>query len=254
MVELRLEEAERDVGGPRLSRAVEVLRKQLEALREKPPVGAESHPLWGEYVRYGEERLGELERGPKVKEGKGVEPPLKWEGYQRMRGLVTRGLRFEREMVRLLREDAARPRAERRFLGDFDRPRVEAYVGVWKPEVGLRFADVLVIEEGQGTGGAPRVETFSFKSRDLSRMNEGALKAQMKADAREAMAYYGETLDIRRPTLKPMVREGNEVSVPRVRLIYEGGPLKPGALDLRDLKRAVNETEAAVSGVEVLFQ
>ena len=41
-----------------------------------------------------------------------------------------------------------------------------------KPGPGLRYADVLVIEEG-GTGGQPRrVETFSFKSRDLSQLGD----------------------------------------------------------------------------------
>jgi|GEM_PF-4936211 len=60
-----------------------------------------------------------------------------------------RGLEFERTMVKMLRADAQLPRAERRFLGDFDKPRIETYVGVKKPGTGLRFADVLVIEEGE---------------------------------------------------------------------------------------------------------
>jgi hypothetical protein len=117
---------------------------------------------------------------------------------------------------------------------------------------GLRFADVLVIEQQPPNGRPPRVETFSFKSRDLSGLKGKALGAQMKADAKEALGYYGETLDIRRPSLKHLIHGGSEVPVPRVRLIYEGGALK--TKDVTKLKAAVDETKTAVPGVEVLFQ
>lgn len=254
VLDSRLLEAEHDTSGPRLSRNVAVLRKQLAALREAPPAGAPSQPLWAEYVHYGEERLAHLERGTKEVEGRPVEPPLQWDGYQRMRGLVTRGLRFEREMVTLLREDAALPRAQRRFLGEFVEPRVEAYVGVWKPRTELRFADALVIEEGGTGAGPPRVETFSFKSRDLSRLNTSALKAQVMTDARMAWACYGESLDIRRPALKSFVQPRSKIPVPRVRLIYEGGALKPTQLGSKELKGVVDETRSETPGVEVLFQ
>jgi hypothetical protein len=119
-------------------------------------------------------------------------------------------------------------------------------VGVWKPEAGLRFADVLVIEKKPLPGQPPRVETFSFKSRDFSGLKLNALRAQMMADARAALAYYGETLDIRRPGLQ------GRVQVHRVRLIYEGGNLMPK--DSRLMKRVVLETQKKVLGVEVLFQ
>jgi hypothetical protein len=177
---------------------------------------------------------------------------LKWEGYERLRGWFARGLAFERDMVKLLREDAAKPRSQRRFLGDFDRPRIETQVGVRKPGPGLRYADVLVIEEGELGGRPRRVETFSFKSRDLVLLDEEALKAQMKADAREALRNYGETLDIRRGSLQSLLPGGSEVQVPRVRLIYEGGELMPKKDKL--LRSAVSETKAAVAGVEVVFQ
>jgi hypothetical protein len=68
----------------------------------------------------------------------------------------------------------------------------------------------------------------------------------MIADARAALAYYGETLDIRRPGLQ------GRVTVLRVRLIYEGGPLKPKNLDV--MKEAMTETRKNIPGVEVLFQ
>ncbi|HZH74644.1 MAG TPA: hypothetical protein VEY88_01345, partial [Archangium sp.] len=95
-------------------------------------------------------------------------------------------------------------------------------------------------------------ETFSFKSRDLSLLEEESLKVQMKADAREALRNYGETLNIRRGSLQSLLQGSREVQVPRVRLIYEGGELMPKNVDV--LKAAVNETKAAVPGVEVVFQ
>ncbi len=242
VVEAKLLQVELDSGGPRLSGNVAVLEKQRPSL-DVPPLGAQGHPLWREYVAYWESRLAEL------KQGKVVKPPLSWAGYEPMRGQFARGLAFERAMVELLRADAALPKAQRRFLGDFDNPRIETYVGVKKPGTGLRFADVLIIEEGSLSGPLPRVETFSFKSRDLSLLKEGPLKAQVKADAREALRYYGETLNIRRPTLELLDKQ---VLVHRVRLIYEGGELKPRKP--ATLAAALEEAQNKVQGVEVLFQ
>jgi hypothetical protein len=91
-----------------------------------------------------------------------------------------------------------------------------------------------------------------FKSRDLSQLKGKALEAQMIADAKEALSKYGETLDIRRPLLQPLLDEGSKVPVSRVRLVYEGNVLKPK--DLRILEAAVNATKKEVPGVEVSFQ
>ncbi|PTL79807.1 hypothetical protein [Vitiosangium sp. GDMCC 1.1324] len=245
VVEARLALAELEATGPRLPANVTVLEKQRPSL-DAPPLGAEVNPRWREYVAYREKRLGEL------KQGMAVEGPLRWAPYERMWGWFTRGLNFERLMVRLLQADAELPRAQRRYLGDFNKPRIERSVGVWNQGTGLRFADVLIIEEGALSGGPPRVETFSFKSRDLSGLGEKALKAQMIEDAREALHKYGGTLDIRRESLHPLLRESSEVPVQRVRLIYERGELKPKDVD--DLKAAVEETKRKVPGVEVLFQ
>ncbi|EPX57700.1 hypothetical protein D187_004720 [Cystobacter fuscus DSM 2262] len=245
VVEARLALVESEATGPRLPRDVVVLERQQPSL-EAPPSGAEGNPRWREYVAYYERRVGELEQG------KAVEGPLRWAAYERMWGGFTRGLAFERFMVNLLREDAKLPRAQRRFLGDFDRPRVEMQVGVRKLDSGLRYADVLVIEEGALGGRPRRVETFSFKSRDLSGLKYNDLKAQIVADAKEALKKYGETLNIRRGSLQSLFPGGSEVQVPRVRLIYEGGNLKPRDPDF--LKRAVNETRQLVPGVEVLVQ
>ena len=74
----------------------------------------------------------------------------------------------------------------------------------------------------------------------------------MVADASEALRHYGETLDIRRDSLQPLLREGSEVPVRRVRLVYEGGEFKPKSVE--DLDAVVNNAEREVPGVEVLFQ
>ncbi len=119
-------------------------------------------------------------------------------------------------------------------------------MGVRKPKTDLRFADVLIIEQKPLPGQPPRVETFSFKSRDFSGLTAEAMEAQMTADAREALRKYGGTLDIRRPGLE------SRAKVQRVRLIYEGGPLKPK--NERELSEAMRGAESKVPGVEVLFQ
>jgi hypothetical protein len=72
---------------------------------------------------------------------------------------------------------------------------------------------------------------------------------RLKADASEALGYYGETLNIRRPALELLDKR---VPVHRVRLIYEGGELKPK--DTRVLENSVEAVKEAVKGVEVLFQ
>ncbi|MFY0579927.1 hypothetical protein ACN28S_41875 [Cystobacter fuscus] len=239
VVEAKLAATEFEAMGPRLPKDVGVLKQHRPAF-DAPPPEAQGNSRWREYVDYYNRRLNEVENGT------AAEGPLKWAPYEQMRSWFARGLAFERDMVKLLQEDAKKPRVERSFLGDFDRPRLEMQVGVRKPGPGLRYADVLVIEEG-GVGGRPRrVETFSFKSRDLSGLKYEALEAQMKMDAREALRNYGQTLDIRRPGLV------GPVEVQRVHLIYEGGKLTPTDVDAS--KAAVIATEKAVPGVEVLFQ
>ncbi|HYO54333.1 hypothetical protein [Archangium sp.] len=213
---------------------------------DAPPPGAEGNPRWGEYVAYYEKRLGE------IKQGKAAKAPLRWTPYEQMWGWFARGLAFERLMVALLEADAKLPRAQRRFLGAFHKPLIQRYVGVKKLESGLRYADVLIIEEGELAGGPPRVETWSFKSRNLSGLKGPALVAQMIEDAMEALQKYGETLDIRRDSLQPLLRGDSKVPVQRVHLVYEGGTLKPA--DVRELKAAVNRARSEVPGVEVLFQ
>ncbi|OJT18519.1 hypothetical protein BO221_41430 [Archangium sp. Cb G35] len=245
VVEAKLALVEREASGPRLPRDVAVLEKQRPSV-DAPPPGAKDNPRWSEYVAYYEERLGELEKGM------AVEGPLRWAPYELLRGWFARGLAFERLMVEALRADAKLPRAQRHFLGAFNNPRIEKYVGVRKPDTGLRYADVLIIEEGRLAGGPPRVETFSFKSRDLSQLEIKALQTQLLEDAREALRKYGGTLDIRRDSLHPLLPQGSEIPVQRVHLVYEGGVLLP--TDVGTLRRAVDKTKGKVPAVEVLFQ
>jgi hypothetical protein len=202
----------------------------------------EGFKLWRDYVTYWERRLAELKAGKKAK------GPQRWGAYQGMMGEFARGLEFERAMADLLRADAKLPPGRRRWLGAYEQPRIETNVGVAKPGVdGVRYADVLVREGKPGL--PPRVETFSFKSRDFSgSADPKPVAAQMKADAAAALRYYGETLDIRRPSLKHL---GSEVQVRRVRLVYEGGRLMP---EQRVLERALNDARRAAQGVEVEVQ
>ncbi|RKH70503.1 hypothetical protein D7X55_06990 [Corallococcus sp. AB049A] len=236
VLEARLAQIEWEATGPRLSRDVSFL-KQHPPERDAPP-GAEGHPLWTEYVSYREARLAELEQSVPAK------GPLRWEGYLDLRGQFIRGLLFERAMVALLRADAALPRAQRQWLRDFEQPRIETHVGMTKAD--LRFADVLVIETKPPSGQSPRMETFSFKSRDMRQFGEEAMKAQMGADARAALRYYGETVNVRRPGLEGLAR------IRRVRLIYEGGALKPRDTDT--LKVVLTELRNGVEGVEIQIQ
>jgi hypothetical protein len=241
MVEARLRLAELDAPGPRLRADVALLKKLHSTLASAPPGVPEGYALWSEYRTYRQRRLADLEQGT------AAEGPLRWEPYERMRGAFARGLAFERAMVAVLREDAALPLAQRRWLKGFNKPRIEVHVGVSKPGVpGIRFADVLIIEEQPPAGQPPRVETFSFKSRYLAPLERDDLAAQMTIDARAAVDYYGGTVDILRRSLKL------RVEVQRVRLVYEGGELMPE--NPKRLKRAVDAAEREVKGVEVLVQ
>ncbi|RYZ16566.1 MAG: hypothetical protein EOO70_04170, partial [Myxococcaceae bacterium] len=240
VAEAKFKQLEAEFPGERLSMNVADLEKHRQALQKAAPVEVTAEPLWADYVAYLETRAAE------IKQGSAEKGPLKWAGYKLVRDRYARGLAFEREMVALLEEDAALPRAKRRWLKDFDRPRIATHVGVAKAD--LRFADVLVIEEGPSAGPTPRVETFSLKSRELNRLGRSELTAQMRADAGDALLYYGETVAIRRPEFK---LRGMPVKVERVRLVYER-KLAPGDTDM--LMNAVRNVKEDVKGVEVLFQ
>jgi len=239
VVEAKLLQVELESGGARLPADVALLEQQRPRLDAPPPGVAADSVLWKDYVAYRERRLNEL------KAGKKAEGPLRWDGYGQMWGQFRRGIVFQHAMVELLRADAKLRRPQRRWLRDFEEPQVETNVGVAKAD--LRYADVMVIEKARR---APRrVESFSFKSRDFSRTTDPKqVAAQMKADAAAARRFYGETLDIRRPSLKHL---GPRVQIDRVRLVYEGGALKP---DPKFLPGILNDVQGSVAGVEVSVQ
>jgi hypothetical protein len=240
VLEAKLLQAEAEAQGPRLPADTALLRKLHATLDTPPPGVPESSPLWNDYLAYRRARLAQLE------EGKAAKGPLRWEAYELLRGDFARGLAFERLMISVLREDAALPQVQRRWLGAFTLPRVEVHVGLSKSGVpGVRFADVLVIELRPPPGQPPRVETFSFKSRFLKPLQADDVKAVMLVDARAALEYYGGTVDIRRPSLK------GAVQVRRVRLVYEGGNLMPKQ---RVLNSAMENVHENLKGVEVVIQ
>lgn len=180
---VKLVAAELEASGPRLSKDVAILERHIPAL-DAPPFEARGNPRWREYVDYYEKRLSEL-RASTAAEG-----PLQWEPYERMRAWFTRGMAFERDMVKRLRSEAEKPRAQRGLLADFDKPRIEIQVGVRKPGPGLRYADVLVIEEGEPGRGPRRVESFSFKSRALAQLEERERsRAEVWRDARHSPSW-----------------------------------------------------------------
>lgn len=235
----KLRMAELESAGARLSGEVSLLERQRPVL-EAPPLGVQGHPLWGEYVTYFEGRLQELKAGSSTK------APLTWLSYERMRGLFARGLAFERSMVGLVREDVALPRAQRRWLQEFNEPRIETNVGMAKDGVaGIRYADVLVIENKPPAGQPPRVETLSFKSRNLAPLDRNILVDQVATDARDALRYYAGEVNILRKSLRLRVQ------VQRVRLVYEGGDLKPR--DSLGRKAAVENAKQSYADIEVLL-
>ncbi|MFP2926797.1 hypothetical protein ACLESO_16675 [Pyxidicoccus sp. 3LG] len=237
-------QVEAEASGPRLPRDVRWLEEQRPSLDAPPPGVPEGSARWGEYVTYRQQRLSAL------KKGEPVEGPLRWEAYETVRGLFARGLDFERTMANLLRADAALPQAQRRWLKGFIQPRIETHVGVAKADApGVRYADVLVIEEKPPANTVPRAETFSFKSRNFKPMDLEGMRAQLTADAEAAMTYYGGTLNIRRRNLG---LTDVEVRVQRVRLIYEGGALKHS--DAAVQRGALTAVKGAVTEVEVSFQ
>ncbi|WNZ64010.1 hypothetical protein QEG98_10125 [Myxococcus sp. MxC21-1] len=230
--------AELESSGPRFPKDVKLLKEMAPKLNEPPPGVDKGAPLWQEYVAYRKRRLKEIQDGDAVK------GPLKWEGYEGMRNYHARGMDFERTMVALLEEDAAKPRAERRWLGDFEQPRIETHVGVAK--VDFRYADVLVIEGRPTPGQPPRVETFSFKSRDFRYLGRDELAVQINTDASKAMKYYGGSLRI----LRDGLRQNAEVQ--RVRVVYESKGLFPE--NPKTLNWAASRAQRRNKGVEVVFQ
>jgi hypothetical protein len=229
VLEAKLAQAEGIGAGPRFPRDVGALQKHRPAVAQ-PPLGvpAESS-LWADYVAYWEGRFTELSRPPLPSVE--VKPPLTWDAYQQFRGDFARSLEYQRNVAAMLQSEAENASAPRRFLQSFRSPRVERNAGVRKPgSTTIRYADQLVIETDVPRGVAPRVETFSNKSRDWRKIPENHHQAQVAEDVREVLDSYGGMLDIRRPSLG--LRD-QPIAVTRVHLVYDARyrPLKSETLD-----------------------
>ncbi|MBN1208815.1 MAG: hypothetical protein JXB05_28410, partial [Myxococcaceae bacterium] len=85
VVQAKLLLAELEAPGPRLPADVALLQRLNATLDTPPPGVPEGYALWSEYVSYRQKRLTELQQG------RAVEGPLRWEGYERMRGAFARG-------------------------------------------------------------------------------------------------------------------------------------------------------------------
>jgi len=246
VLEAKLVEAEASLPGERLVADLPALER-AKPLVEHPARGVtEGDVLWREYVAYYEERVASMKRAQAA--GQDVpKPPRTWESYRRFRADLQRGLDYESRRVAMLQAEAAKPPEQRTLLKDFRRPRVVRNAGVRKAD--LRYADVLVIEREVTPGQPPRVETFSFKSRSLKSMMPQEVQAQAMADARDAMRYYGGTLDLRTPSLG---LRGTPLRVAKVHLVYDAG-FMPSDAKLPRLKNILNAVHNK-TGVEVRIE
>ena len=139
-----------------------------------------------------------------LEQGKAVKGPLRWEGYERMRGRFARGLAFERAMVELLRADAApaagaapvaqglQPAAHRDARG-----RGEA--GRARPALRGRARHRGAAARGPA---ASRGDLQLQEPRPLPAGGRSLDDADARRTRASALDYYGGTLDIRRPSLK----------------------------------------------------
>jgi hypothetical protein len=146
----------------------------------------------------------------------------------------------------MLQGEAEVPQGKRQLLQEMERPQVSENVGLTRDGSDARtYVDQLVVDEATLQGASPRVETFSTKQRDFRRMSDQSLRAQVEADAREALRKYGGTVEIRRQGHPLFERR---VPVSRVHLVYDSGMLP----DLHDLGREM-VTAAKKWGVDLHF-
>lgn len=112
--------------------------------------------LWGDYVDYRNERIGELkdfikaeraaEKAGQTIEGSKPRSPLTWETYAKFRGKFLRGMEFQRRVTKALR-------------GQFKQLRIEDEVAVESPKtkaINKARRDAIAIDpDGEGTRPAP---------------------------------------------------------------------------------------------------
>ncbi len=228
-IQARLVDAEALEASPRQTAVLADLARLRPSL-DRPPSGVSTREgVWREYVTYWERRFVELS-GPEARSSR-IPPPLTWEGYSVFRMRFKHALAFERDFAGLLRREADRPRRERQFLREMERPRVDENVGLGhKDSTSRTYVDQLVVDEATLRQGTPRVESYSVKQRDFTRMDPNDIADQVRADAREAAAKYGGSIEVRRPGHPLFERR---VVVSRVHLVYDEGMIP----DLAQLRR-----------------
>jgi hypothetical protein len=220
-LETHLAEAEALETGARHPAQLESLARYRPSLHEPPPGVAADNGRWVDYVAYWEQRYEELagtrQRPPGAPPAK---PPLGWDSYRTFLGRFQRAMEFQREVARVLREQAKLAETQRHWLRGLENPIVTENVGlVHEGRATLTYVDQLVVDEASlRPGRTPSVHCFSNKQRGFKSLNKKEIERQFDADVREALTKYGGTVEIRRPG-HPLF--GREVNVSRVHLVYD---------------------------------
>jgi hypothetical protein len=243
-IQSRLVEAEALETGARQTSVLKDLAR-LRPLPERPPAGVNAgEALWRDYVTYWERRFAELPM-PEARAA-GLRPPLTWEGYRLFRTRFARAMKFQSDVSALLQEQVEKPHGQRQFLREMARPHINENVGLAHQGSDARtFVDQLAVDEATLESETPRVETFSTKQRDFTRLDNKAVIAQVEADAREALRKYGSTVEVRRPGHPLFERK---VPVTQVHVVYDEN-LAPHPPELRTRM----ETIASGLGVTLHF-
>jgi hypothetical protein len=245
-LEARLSEAEALEAGARHPAQLEALARYRPSLHEPPPGVAADNGRWVDYVAYWEQRYEELagtrQRPPGASPAK---PPLAWDSYRTFLGRFQRAMQFQREVARVLREQAKLAETQRHWLRGLEHPIVTENVGlVHEGKAALTYVDQFVVDEASlRPGRTPTVHCFSNKQRSFKSMSTQDIEKQLTADVREALTKYGGTVEVRRPG-HPLF--GRKVEISRVHLVY----------DEQGLSASVKKTlmdEAQQLGVELHF-
>jgi hypothetical protein len=220
-LEARLAEEEALSGGTRYPAQLEVLARHRPSVHQPPASGAANQGRWLDYVAYWERRYEELagirQQPPGAPPAK---PPLLWDSYNAFRGRFQQALDFQRKVARLLEQEAKLARGQRAWLRGLEQPLVTENVGLARAgNTAITYVDQFVVDEATlRPGQTPSVHSFSNKQRDFKSMSRRDALRQLEADAQEARAKYGGTVEIRRPG-HPLF--GRKVTVSRVHLVYD---------------------------------
>jgi hypothetical protein len=244
VLETKLAQAEAVTEATRLTWNLQAVEAARPALAQPPAGVPATSALWREYVAYYEQRLAAMKAAETAGTRSAVKPPMLWFTYESFLDVFRRALVFQRTRTAALLAEASKQSGPGPVLRKFEQPLIQPNAGVKKAD--LRFADVLIIEKA--TGRPPRVETISYKQRNFQGMTEREVEKQMAMDARDAMRFYGGTLDVRTPGLD---LRGRPVTVTKVHLVYDA-TFKPRVVD-RVLEQILEGT-ASKTGVEVRFE